>query len=149
MAKDPQAVLQAFRSGVSTGGTKYQTGVKASATAWEQNARSEASESRWAAGVQAAITQKSRQKALTNVSGTSWAAVAADVGARNYASAADRAATNYATKLPDVLAAGDAAKSAANALPGDTIAQRLQKGPAAAAQVHRYWAQKKGVTPQV
>jgi hypothetical protein len=149
MAKDPQSVLAAYRAGVSGGGTKYQTGVKASAAQWEQNARSDAAESRYAAGVQAAISQKARQKALSSVSGTSWAATAADVGARNYTGAAERAATNYNVKLPDVLAAGDQAHAAAAALPGDTIAQRVQKAPAAAIQVHRYWAQKKGLTPTV
>jgi hypothetical protein len=149
MAKDQQAVLAAFRSGVSTGGTKYQTGVKAAGADWELNAKSDASEQAYAAGVQAAISQRSRQKGLASVTGASWAATAADVGARNYTGAAERAATNYAVQLPDILAAGDAAKAAAKALPGATIAERLQRGPAAAAAIHRAWARKKGLTPQV
>jgi hypothetical protein len=149
MAKDPAAVLAAFRQGVSTGGTKYQTGVKSAGTDWEQNAKSDASEAAYAAGVQNAISQKSRQKGLANVTGAQWANTAADIGARNYTGAAERAAQNYAVQLPNVLTAGDAAKAAARALPGATIAERLQRGPAAAAAVHRTWARIKGQTPQV
>ncbi len=149
MAKDPQAVLQAFQQGVSTGGTKYQTGVRAAGTVWEQNAKSDASESAYAAGVQNAVTQRSRQKALANVTGANWAAAAADVGARNYTAAAPLAAQHYQTQIPDILAAGTDAQAAARAIPGATVAERIQRAPAAATAVHRYWARKRGLTPQV
>lgn len=149
MAKDPQAVLQAYQSGVSGGSGKYTAGVRAAATDWEQQAKSDASEQRYAAGVQRAATQKTRQKALQNVSGAQWAAAAADVGASQYAASASRAATNYNAQLSDILTAGDAAKAAARSIAGATMADRLQRSVAAATAVHRHWARKRGIQPEV
>jgi len=149
MAKDPQAVLQSYQSGVSGGSGKYATGVRASAADWEQQAKSDASEQRYAAGVQRAVAQKTRQKALGAVSGAEWAAAAADVGASQYAASATRAATNYNKQLPDILTAGDAAKSAARQISGATMADRLQRSVAAATAVHRHWARKRGIQPEV
>jgi hypothetical protein len=149
MAKDPQAVLAAYRSGVSSGGTKYQTGVKAAAGTWQQQATSEASEARYAEGVARAAAQKARQKALQQVSGQQWADAAANQGASNYTRAADRAGTNYEKQLPDILAAGDRAQAAARAIPGASLADRLQRPAEAAKATHRYWMQKKGLTPEV
>jgi len=149
MAKDPQVVAQLYRSGVAGGAPKYKAGVSAAASDWESNAKSEASEANYAAGVARAAADKSRQKALQNVSGTEWAKAAADVGSGNYAAAAGRAAVKFEQNIPDILAAGDAAKAAAKAIPGTTMEQRLQRGPAAATAVHRHWARKKGTTPEV
>jgi hypothetical protein len=96
-----------------------------------------------------AAQQKARQKALANVTGAQWATAAADVGASQYAQSAARAAQNYQQQLGDVLAAGDSAKAAARAIPGTTMADRMQRAVASATAVHRHWARKKGVQPEV
>lgn len=149
MAKDPQVVLQLYTAGVQSAGPKYQAGVRAASTDWEQAAKSDNAEAAYANGVARAAAQKSRQKALQSVTGASWAAAAADVGASNYTRAAPQAATKFQVQLPTILQAGDAAKAAARAIPGVTMADRLQRAVAAATVVHRTWAVKKGVTPEV
>jgi hypothetical protein len=149
MAKDPQVVLQLYQSGIQSAGPKYQAGVRAAAPDWETNAKSDNAEAAYANGVARAASQKSRQKALANVTGASWAAAAADVGASNYTRAAPQAAQKFQTQLGNILQAGDAAKAAARAIPGVTMADRLQRSVAAATSVHRHWARIKGVTPEV
>jgi hypothetical protein len=149
MAKDPQAVLQLYQTGIQQAGPKYQAGVRAAGADWEQAAKSDAAEQAYAAGVARAASQKTRQKALASVSGSAWVQAAAEVGATNYTRAAPVAAQKFAVALPDVLAAGDEAKAAARAIPGVTLADRLQRPVAAAVAVHRHWARKKGITPEV
>lgn len=149
MAKDPQTVASLYRQGVAGGGAKYQAGVTAAASDWETQAKSDGAEAAYAAGVARAAQEKARQKALQNVSGSEWAKAASEVGASNYTAAAGRAATKFEAQIPDILAAGESAKSAARAIDGATMQSRLQRATAAATAVHRHWARKKGVTPEV
>lgn len=149
MAKDPQTVAQMYRSGIAGAGAKYQAGVTAAASDWETAAKSDAAEAAYRAGVERATQTKKRQKALGPVTGGDWARAAQEVGAPNYTRAADRAAQGYERVVGDVLSAGDSAKAAARAIPGVTMADRLQRGPAAAIAIHRYWARKMGVNPEV
>lgn len=149
MAKDPQTVARLYRDGVAGAGAKYQAGVVAAAGEWEAAAKSEEAEEAYAAGVARAAQQKSRQKALQHVSGSEWATAAKEVGASNYTAASGRAAAKFEAQIPDILAAGDAAKAASKAISGATMEQRLRKSTEAAKTVHRYWARKKGIQPEV
>lgn len=147
--KDPQTVLQLYQTGIQNAGPKYQAGVRAAGTDWEQRAKSDAAEAAYSAGVARAAQQKSRQKALASVTGAQWVTAAAETGATNYTRAAPLAAQHFATQVNEVLAAGEEAKQAALAIPGVTLADRLQRPVAAATAVHRHWARKKGLTPEV
>jgi hypothetical protein len=149
MAKDPQTVAQLYRQGVAQGGTKYQAGVGAAAQDWETQARSEAAETAYAAGVARAAQQKIRQKALQSVSGSDWAKAASTTGASNYTGAATRAAEKFEKQIPDILSAGEAAKQASRAIDGSTMESRLRRSVEAAKAVHRHWARKKGIQPEV
>jgi len=149
MAKDPQTVAALYRSGIAGAGSKYQAGVAAAASDWETSAKSDNAEAAYAAGVARAASEKTRQKGLQKVSGSDWARAAAEVGAGNYTRAADRATANFESQIPDILAAGESAKAAAKAIAGVTMADRIQRAPAAAMAVHRHWARKKGINPEV
>lgn len=149
MAKDPQTVARLYREGVAAGGSKYKAGVTAAASDWETQAKSDQAEAAYAAGVARAAQEKARQKALRDVSGNDWASAASEVGASNYTAASSRAATKFEAQIPQILAAGDSARSAARAIDGTTMASRLERSKAAAIAVHRHWAQVKGVTPEV
>jgi len=149
MAINEQELIERFRRGVQNGAANYTQGVTGSGSKWKTAAAGDAAESRYAAGVARAAQQKSRQKAVAAVSADKWETAARDVGSANYSRSAQRAGDNYAQVAGNVIAAANKATSAANALPGDTMEQRLQRGPAAAREIHRHWAQVKGLTPEV
>jgi len=149
MAKDPQMVAQLYRQGITNAGAKYQAGVTSASADWEAAAKSDAAEAAYRSGVERAAQQKTRQKALGRVSGGDWARSAIEVGAPNYTRSADRAAIRFEAQVADVLSAGEAAKQAAKAIPGVTMADRLQRAAAAATAVHRHWARKKGINPEI
>jgi len=149
MAKDPQTVAALYRSGIQGAGAKYQAGVNAASGEWEAGAKSDAAEAAYRAGVERAAQVKSRQKALGSVSGSDWAKAAADIGAPNYTRSADRASIKFERQVPDILAAGDAAKTAAKAISGVTMSDRISRASAAAIAVHRHWSRKKGIQPEV
>jgi len=149
MAKDPQTVAALYRQGITNAGAKYQAGVNSAASEWETQAKSDGAESAYRAGVERAAQQKTRQKALGRVSGGDWARAAVEVGAPNYTRSADRAATRFESQVADVIAAGESARQASKAIAGVTMQDRLQRAAAAATAVHRHWARKKGITPEV
>jgi hypothetical protein len=78
-----------------------------------------------------------------------WRDAAVSVGAANLAAASERAATNYAKNLPTIMSAASAATAAAMQIDGTTMESRLQRAAAAARAIHRAWAAKKGIQPEV
>lgn len=149
MPKDQQTVLSNFQRGIQGAGEKYRAGVQSPKRPWKDAASSEESEKRYAAGVARAASQKSRQKAVAQKSEADWRDAAMNVGASNLAGSAQRATDNYAKQVSTVLEAAGAAQQAAAQIDGSTMEGRLQRGPAAARAVHRAWARKKGLTPEV
>ena len=149
MALDQQTLIARYQRGVSAGAQSYAEGVTGQGNKWKTNATSDAAEARYANGVNRAVAQRTRQKGVAAVSSATWEQNAREIGSQNYSRSAAKAATNYSAVAGDVIAAAQAGQNAAAALPGQDIASRLQKAVASATQIHRYWAQKKGVTPEV
>lgn len=147
--KDQQVILERFRRGLQGGSQKYTEGVQSPKRPWKESASSDQAEKRYAAGVTRAASQKSRQKAVASMSEEDWRTAAVQVGAANLAAASERAATNYAKNLPTIMSAASAATAAAMQIDGTTMESRLQRAAAAARAIHRAWATKKGIQPEV
>jgi hypothetical protein len=54
------------------------------------------------------------------------------------------AAEEYSKVAADILAAGESARNAANALPDTSIEERFQRAIAAMRAIHDYWRTKRG-----
>jgi len=148
MAKDQQAVLDKFKRGLAGAAQSYRDGIANPKRPWKESTQSEAAEARYSAGVQKAISNKSRQKGVARVSEGDWKEAATNVGAPALAASATRAGDNYAKVVGKVLAAGEAARAAAAQITGATLQERLQRSTVAAIAVHRAWAREKGETPE-
>lgn len=144
-----QELVERFGRGIQNGSANYQQGVTGAGNKWKDRAASDEAEARYRRGVERAAQQKLRQKQVQAVNAGDWETAAREIGARNYAASAEKARTNYAKVAADVVAAAGAAEQAAAAIAGETMEQRLQRGPAAARAIHRHWARKKGVQPEV
>lgn len=149
MALDRQTVIEKYRRGIQNGGQNYTAGVRGQGQVWQDRASSDEAERAWEAGVIAAANARRRQNAVRAVTAASWEEAAATVGAQNYAQSAQKAAERYEAQVDEVIAAGNAARSAAQALPGDNITQRLAKAQAAAIAIHRHWARQRNEQPEV
>jgi hypothetical protein len=149
MPKDAQTILDSFTRGISGASEKYRAGVTSPRRPWKDAAASEDAEKRYAAGVARAASQKTRQKAIASKTEADWKDAALNVGAAALAASAQRASSNYSKQLSTIIEAASAATNAAAQIPGDTMESRLQRGPAAARAVHRAWARKKGINPEV
>lgn len=146
---DPREMVDAIAEAGNFLRDKFTAGVQNPRRPWKDAASSEDAEKRYAAGVTRAAQQKTRQKVLATKSESDWKDAAINVGAPALAASAAKATTNYGKQLPTILEAGTAAQNAANQISGESMASRLQRGPAAATAVHRIWARKKGITPEV
>lgn len=117
MAKISQTeFLKRYQQGISGAGAKFTSGVQAS-DPWAENYASPEAQQRMVDGLNAAIAE-GRPAAGAQALGTSgWRAkTAAKVG--NYTGSATTAAANITAHVGTILAAGDAAKSAAAAVTG-------------------------------
>lgn len=138
MAKSVQQVVQKYQSRVAGAGSEYAAGVNNPKRDW-LTAYANA-QNRMAAGLQAAIAAgKPLKKAQASGGTQNWQTKAAQKGARNYASSATDAANGYSQVADKILAAGDAARAAASAMPDTTIEQRLQRALAAMKATSQYW----------
>jgi len=149
MAIDQQTLIARYQRGVSGGATSYREGVTGMGNVWKAAATSEQAEQKYAAGVQKAAANKTRQRELNKVASTDWEQAAINVGANAYAASATQAAINYSKIAANVIGAATAAQQAAAAIPGATITDRLNKAREAQIAAHRYWAQVNGETPEV
>lgn len=149
MALDQQTLIARYQRGVSAGAQTYAEGVTGKGNTWKTNATSDAAEARYANGVNRAVANRTRQKGVSAVSSATWETNARELGSQNYARSATKAATNYSAIAGDVIAAAQAGQNAAAAIPGATMVDRLQKAVASATAIHRHWASKKGIQPEV
>jgi len=73
-----------------------------------------------------------------------WRNRVVSVGAQRFTQAAQVAAEEYSKVAADILAAGESARNAANALPDTSLEERLQRAMAAMRAIHDYWRTKRG-----
>jgi len=86
-----------------------------------------------------ALAEGRHIKGVDAVGDSGWAAAARTKGAPRFTAAADLAAQEYGKKVGDILAAGESAASAAQAMPQTTYEQRKQRAMAAMDAIHDYW----------
>lgn len=83
--------------------TRYTQGVQGAD--WAGPASSDAAEQRWGAGVQRAITNKSRQTAIRGVGNQVWQQAALGKGAQNIGEGIRRSLGKYTANFGKILAA--------------------------------------------
>lgn len=138
MPKDRSRVIKKYQDRVASSGPEYANGVQNPKADWL--ASYTAAQPRMAAGLQAALAAGTPVKQAQAKGGTAnWQSKAADKGARNYAAAAPDAAKGYEQTVDKVLAAGDAARSAAAKMPNTTYEQRKARAAAAMDAIHNHW----------
>jgi hypothetical protein len=135
--KSPEQIAAKYQRGVAGASQDYAEGVQNPSRPWA--AATAAAAGRWRAGIQEAINNNSFQRGVQKVGDAKWQERAVNRGAANYASAAPSAAQEYARVAGQIMAAGNAAKQAALAMPGDTQEQRIQRATAAMRAVSSYW----------
>ena len=117
MAKISQSeFLKRFQQGISGGGSAFTTGVAASDD-WAGNYASPDAQQRMRDGLAAAIAEGRPAAGATALGTAGWRSkTAAKVG--NYTGSAATAAAEITQHVGQILAAGDAAKAAAQAVTG-------------------------------
>lgn len=96
MVKPQSEITENFIAGASRAPAKYKKGVLRAD--WQTNASSPESEANYAAGVQEAAANQTRQKGVQNVSNADWQRKAADVGAQRIGKGMADAAPKQAQK---------------------------------------------------
>lgn len=137
MAKSADRVLRKYRDRIAASGPEYEAGVMSPRRSW--SASYKAASDRMKAELIKALNEGKHIRGVDKVGDAGWAAAAKTKGAPRFTAAADIAATEYAKVVGDILSAGDAASSAAGALPQTTYEQRKQRMIAAVDAIHDYW----------
>lgn len=137
MAKSADRVLKKYKERIAASGPEYEAGVAAPRRSWSAAYR--AASDRMKAELIAALNEGRHVKGVEAKGDAGWAEAARTKGAPRFTAAADIAAREYGKKVGDVLSAGDAATSAAEALPQTTYEQRKQRAMAAMDAIHDFW----------
>lgn len=137
MAKSADRVLRKYRDRIAASGPEYLAGVAAPRRSWSGSYK--AASERMKAELISALNAGKHIRGVDKVGDSGWAEAARTKGAPRFTAAADLAAKEYAKVVGDVLSAGDAATSAAEALPQTTYEQRKQRALAAMDAIHSYW----------
>lgn len=117
MAKVSQAeFLKRYQAGISGGGAKFESGVENSDD-WAGNYASDDAQQRMADGLSAAIAEGKPAEGARNLGTTGWRNKT-KAKSSNYTGSAKDAAANITQHVGNILAAGDAAKAAAQAITG-------------------------------
>lgn len=117
MAKVTQAqFLERYTQGIQGAGTKFEQGVDNS-DPWAENYSAPEAQQRMAQGLQEAIAE-GRPAAGATALGTGGWRNRTKAKSGNYTGSAQRAASALTPHIPQILAAGDAAKQAAQAVTG-------------------------------
>jgi hypothetical protein len=143
MAKNAARVKQKFQDRVAASAGEYAAGVQDPSKPWLAS-YVKASDKMKAETMQA-LNENRHVKGAQAAGDAKWKDRAAEVGAQRYGAAAATAAENFGQALPDVLAAGDAASKAAEAMPATTPEQREQRAIASMRAIRGYWRGKKGL----
>jgi len=137
MAKSAERVLRKYRERIAASGPEYEAGVASPRRSWSAAYKS-ASE-RMKAELTKALSEGRHIKGVDAVGDSGWAEAARTKGAPRFTASAALAANEYAKKVGDVLAAGESASSAAQAMPQTTYEQRKQRALASMDAIHEYW----------
>lgn len=132
-----EQIAERFQRGVANGATNYAQGVASPIRPWAS--ATAAAAGRWKAGIQEAINNNSFTRGVQKAGDAKWQQAAVEKGANNYAAAAASAAQGYAKVAGQVMAAGNAARAAAQAMPADTFEQRIQRSAAAQRAASAFW----------
>jgi len=135
--KSPEQIAAKYQRGVAGAAQDYAEGVQNPSRPWAS--ATAAASGRWRTGIQEAINNNSFQRGVQKAGDAKWQERAINRGAQNYAGAAPVAAQEYAKVAGQIMAAGNAARSASQAMPGDTQEQRLQRALAAMRATSNYW----------
>lgn len=135
--KTPEQIADKYQRGVSAGAQDYAAGVQNPTKSWAS--ATAAAQRRWANGVQAAMQNGSFARGVQAAGDAKWQQRAASIGAQRYAAAAPDAAAAYAQKAAQIVAAGNAARAAANQISGDTQEARIQRAVNSMRATSDYW----------
>jgi len=137
MAKSADRVLRKYRERIAASGPEYEAGVMAPRRSW--SAAYKAASERMKAELVKALAEGKHIRGVDAVGDAGWAAAARTKGAPRFTAAADLAANEYGKKVGDILAAGEAASTAAQAMPQTTYEQRKQRAMASMDAIHEFW----------
>lgn len=138
MPKNAADIAAKYQSRVAGAGADYAKGVQSPRR--DQYTAFAAAESRMAAGTQKALAEHKAVKNAQKKGGTvRWQQAAQTKGAQNYSASATYAAQGYAAVADKVISAGEAARAAANAMPADTLDQRIARSAAAQRATSKHW----------
>ena len=135
--KTPEQIAEKYQRGVAGAGADYSMGVQNPSRPWASSTAKGAG--RWAAGVQEAIQNKSFERGVAAAGDAKWQAAAVGKGAQRYQAAAQEAAQEYAKVAGQIMSAGAAAQSAVQAMPNETLEQRIARSAAAQRAIHQAW----------
>jgi len=135
---DPSQIAAKYQRGVAGAAQDYALGVQNPARSWSQ--ATVAGQDRWRQGVQDAIASGSFAAGVQKAGDAKWQQRAAGRGAQNYSAAANDAAAAYAAVAQNIVAAAQAARSAASSMPNATIEQRIARSAAAQRAVSQFYA---------
>lgn len=121
-----QASQPDYVYGVQNPSRDWLEGYRAASERMAQELQRALQEGRHLRGAEAAGTQK-------------WKSRAAEIGARRFIEAAPEAARAFSAVAGEVMAAAEAARAAAQALPDTTYDQRKQRALAAMDAIHEHW----------
>lgn len=136
MARSPQEVAAKYQRRVQAAQPDYEAGIKNPKGSWSGNYK--ASEGRMAQAYQQALANGKMRRGVDRVGDAGWQS-AAIAKASRYSGSAQQAASRYAERVTDILAAGEAGAAAARQIPGDTFEQRLERMMANARAINNYW----------
>jgi len=137
MAKSRDRVVKKFKDRIAASGAEYDAGIKQPRASWQ--AQYKMSSERMKAALLESLEKNKHIKGVEAVGDAGWAEAALKKGSARFTAAASIAADNYGKVVDQVLAAGDAAAAAANALPNTTFQQRVQRSVAAMNATHEFW----------
>jgi len=139
--KTADQIAAKYQRGVAGAGQDYANGVQNPSRSWAQ--ATAAGAARWSQGIQAAIANGSFQKGVSAAGDAKWQNAAVNKGANHYTAAAADAASAYAGVAGKIMAAAQAAQSAATAMPNATLDQRLARATAAMRAISQAWGKGK------
>jgi hypothetical protein len=139
--KTPEQIVRKFQARIAQAGPEYQAGVTNPTREWLEGYRAGAR--RMEAELMRAL-QEGRHLRGAQAKADRWRNRVMAVGAQRFTQAAQVAAEEYSKVAADILAAGESARNAANALPDTSLEERLQRAMAAMRAIHDYWRTKRG-----
>jgi len=139
--KTPEQIVRKYQTRVSQAGPDYQAGVQSPTREWLEGYRAGAR--RMESELIRAL-QEGRHLRGAAAKADRWRQRVLAIGVQRYTQAAQVAAEGFAKVAADLLAAGEAARNAAYALPDTTQEERLQRAVAAMRAISEYWRSKRG-----